>query len=86
MRDLSNMPLSMLEAVQYAVKAKQWRKARDPIRQVRSSAENWASRRASLKERQALHQESQFDLHRSEDLLRSRSAGAHATFLPSRPA
>jgi hypothetical protein len=32
---------------------------------------------------QALHEESQFDLHRREDVLRSRAARAHATFLPS---
>jgi len=35
---------------------------------------------------QALHEESQFELQGREDLLRSRTAGAHATLLASRVA
>jgi hypothetical protein len=45
-RDVLNMPISMLPAIQYAVKAKRWQTAIDPLGQVRRTAENWAGRQA----------------------------------------
>jgi hypothetical protein len=48
MRDVVKMPLSMLDAVQYAVKAKWWENANDPLEQVRQSAAKWAKRRSQL--------------------------------------
>ena len=45
-RDVLGMPLSMLRGVQYAVNTKAWRLAKDPLGQVRKSAENWITRRA----------------------------------------
>src|ERR1700693_102929 len=44
-RDVLKMPLSMLQAVQYAVKAKGGRHTNDPLEQVRNIAENWEGRR-----------------------------------------
>jgi hypothetical protein len=46
MRDVLNMPLSMLPAVHYAMGCKAWKVAKDPIKQVRGFAQNWEKRRA----------------------------------------
>jgi hypothetical protein len=47
MRDVLNMPLSMLTAVQHVVvKRRHWMIASDPLKQVKSAAENWAARQA----------------------------------------
>lgn len=45
MRDVVQMPLSMLSAVQCVVKAPSWKFANDPVKQLRSAAANWAKRR-----------------------------------------
>lgn len=45
LRDVLKLPFSMLPAVRYAVKADRWRVAKDPVAQIRNSAENWDKRR-----------------------------------------
>jgi hypothetical protein len=45
-RDVLNLPFSMLPAVRYAVKAGGWRIAKDPVGQLKNAAENHARRRA----------------------------------------
>jgi hypothetical protein len=46
MRDVMQMPLSMLPTVRYAVKAGAWRQAKDPVGQLRTAAENHDKRLA----------------------------------------
>lgn len=45
MREVMQMPLSMLPAVRYAVKTHKWRLAREPIVQIRNIASHWEARR-----------------------------------------
>ena len=44
MRDFLGLPLSMLPAVQWVVKANVWKRARYPIQSVKTSAERRAAR------------------------------------------
>jgi|HubBroStandDraft_1064217.scaffolds.fasta_scaffold208944_2 hypothetical protein len=49
MRDVVQLPLSMLPAIRYAVKAGRWKVAGDPIGQIRNFARNHDKRRTRSK-------------------------------------